>query len=127
MTPSLRASLSVNTDFAEVESDQRRVNLTRFPLRFPERRDFFLEGSSAFSFAPRSGPQPFFSRRIGLNEDEPVPINYGVRITGQVGSREIGFYQMRTGAHTLSDEDATRLEPEDFTVARVDVNVERAH
>jgi hypothetical protein len=119
VTPSLRASLSVNTDFAEVESDQRRVNLTRFPLRFPERRDFFLEGSSAFSFAPRSGPQPFFSRRIGLNEGEPVPINYGVRITGQVGSREIGFYQMRTGSHILSDEDATRLEPEDFTVARI--------
>ena len=70
MTSSLRASLSINTDFAEVESDQRRVNLTRFPLRFPERRDFFLEGSSAFSFAPRSGPSPFYSRNIGLRSGQ---------------------------------------------------------
>ena len=52
VTSSLRASASINTDFAEVESDQRRVNLTRFPQRFPERRDFFLEGSGVFTFAP---------------------------------------------------------------------------
>ena len=67
VTSSLRASVSVNTDFAELESDQRRVNLTRFPLRFPERRDFFLEGSGVFSFAPRSGPSPFYSRNIGIS------------------------------------------------------------
>ena len=65
VTPSLRASLSFNTDFAEVEADQRRVNLTRFPLRFPEQRGFFLEGAGIFSFAPRSNPTPFFSRNIG--------------------------------------------------------------
>lgn len=119
VTSSLRASLSVNTDFAEVEVDQRRVNLTRFPLRFPERRAFFLEGSGVFSFAPRSGPEPYFSRRIGLNEGEPIPLNYGGRLTGQAGNYELGFIQVRTGGVTLHDEEATVLPSEDFTVARV--------
>ena len=121
VTSSLRASVSVNTDFAEVESDQRRVNLTRFPIRFPERRDFFLEGSGAFSFAPRSQAQPFFSRRIGLSSGQPVPITYGARVTGQVGNYEVGFYQIGTGQHSyLDSEDQEALIPtENFTVARV--------
>ena len=65
-----RAGVSLNTDFAEAEVDQRRINLTRFPLRFPERRDFFLEGSSVFSFAPGNGIEPYFSRKIGLLSGE---------------------------------------------------------
>ena len=118
LTSSLRASFSLNTDFAEVESDDRRVNLTRFPLRFPERRDFFLEGSGVFSFAPRSGPSPFFSRNIGINSGQQVPIDYGTRVTGQVGQFEVGFYQIGTGSLTyLSDDVATTIQPEDFTVA----------
>ncbi|GIT50078.1 MAG: hypothetical protein Ct9H300mP15_02910 [Gemmatimonadota bacterium] len=76
------------------ESDQRRVNLTRFPIRFPERRNFFLEGSNVFSFAPRSGPSPFYSRNIGLRSGQQIPINYGGRVTGQVGEYEVGFYQL---------------------------------
>ncbi len=120
VTPSLRASLSVNTDFAEVESDQRRVNLTRFPLRFPERRDFFLEGSGVFSFAPRSGPSPFFSRNIGLRSGRQVPIDYGTRVTGQVGDYEVGFYQIATGSQSFLDAGAENVIPsEDFTVARI--------
>ncbi len=121
LTSSLRASASVNTDFAEVESDQRRVNLTRFPQRFPERRDFFLEGSGVFTFAPRSGPSPFFSRRIGLRSGQQIPIQYGTRLTGQAGKFELGFYQIGTGAHGWFDEgDATRVSVprESFTVAR---------
>ena len=133
VTPSLRASFSVNTDFAEVESDQRRVNLTRFPLRFPERRDFFLEGSSVFTFAPRSSPQPFFSRRIGIEGGQQVPIDYGLRLTGQFAGVDLGFYQMGTGTHSylaeteLEDpgaprpEDFLRFERESFTVARARV------
>lgn len=111
ITPSLRAAVSVNTDFAEVEVDQRRVNLTRFPLEFPEQRDFFLEGSGVYSFAPRSGPQPYFSRRIGLREGEAVPIDFGARLGGQAGPFELGFLQVRTG-------DTQAFGHEDFTVAR---------
>ena len=121
VTSSLRASASINTDFAEVESDQRRVNLTRFPQRFPERRDFFLEGSGVFSFAPRSGPSPFFSRRIGLRSGQQIPIQYGTRLTGQAGRFELGFYQIGTGAHGWFDEgDAAHVSVprESFTVAR---------
>ena len=121
VTSSLRASFSVNTDFAEVESDQRRVNLTRFPMRFPERRDFFLEGSGVFSFAPSSGVQPFFSRNIGLKSGQQVPINYGTRMNGQVGQYELGFYQIGTGEHSfLKKDDGTTVVPtEQFTAARV--------
>ena len=122
VTSSLRASVSINTDFAEVESDQRRVNLTRFPIRLPEQRDFFLEGSGVFSFAPRSGPSPFFSRRIGLTQGQQIPINYGTRLTGQAGAFELGFYRIGTAKQdyysTFIEEDVT-VPSEAFTVARV--------
>jgi hypothetical protein len=118
ITPSLRAAVSVNTDFAETEVDQRRVNLTRFPLRFQERRDFFLEGSGVFSFSQRSGPSPYFSRRIGLEGGEQIPITYGARLGGQAGRYELGFFQVRTGSQELSLQDRT-IPVEDFTVARV--------
>ncbi len=112
ITPSLRAALSINTDFAEVEVDQRRVNLTRFPLRFEERRDFFLEGSGVFEFASRNGVSPYFSRRIGLVDGEQIPIQYGARVGGQAGRYELGLIQVGTGA-------TSETTSEDFTVARV--------
>lgn len=112
ITPSLRAAVTVNTDFAEVEADQRRVNLTRFPLRFPERRDFFLEGSGVYSFANSSGVSPYFSRNIGLSGGEPVPIQYGARLGGQIGPTEVGLLQVSTGSQGV-------LPGEEFTVARV--------
>jgi len=117
ITPSLRAGVTVNTDFAEVEVDQRMVNLTRFPLRFPEQRGFFLEGSGVFSF---NWADPFFSRRIGLVEGQEVPIQVGARLAGQVGRYEVGFYQIRTGETSLELEGETGTWPiEDFTVGRV--------
>ncbi len=116
VTTNLRASLTINTDFAETEVDQRRVNLTRFPLRFPEQRDFFLEGSSVFRFAPSSGVDPYFSRRIGLQGGLPIPIRAGARLAGQVGRFDVGFLQIRTGE--LGD-----VRPEDFTVARVKAHI----
>jgi hypothetical protein len=117
ITPSLRAGVTVNTDFAETEVDQRRVNLTRFPLRFPEQRGFFLEGSGVFSF---NWADPFFSRRIGLVEGQEVPIRAGARLGGQAGRYELGFYQIRTGETPLELGDAPTTWPvEDFTVARV--------
>ena len=115
VTPSFRTSLSVNTDFAESEVDQRRVNLTRFPLVFPEQRSFFLEGSSIFSFAESSSVNPFFSRRIGLVNGAPVPIIFGARAIGRAANTNIGFYQIRTAKSDVNEED--------FTVARITQNI----
>ena len=112
ITSGLKASLTYNTDFAEAEVDQRRVNLTRFPLRYAEKRGFFLEGAGVYSFSPRNDVTPFFSRRIGLSDGEQIPINYGGRLSGQIGNYEIGVIQ----AQTNSKGD---IAGENFTVARV--------
>jgi hypothetical protein len=117
LTPGLRASLTVNTDFAEAEVDQRRVNLTRFPLVFPERRDFFLEGSGVFGFAQSSGPSPYYSRRIGLIGGHAMPVRAGGRLTGQAGPYELGFLHVNTGSGDLAAAGTTPGEA--FTVARV--------
>ncbi len=113
ITPQLKANFTINTDFAQTEVDQRQVNLTRFRLFFPERRDFFLEGNNFFDFGREFGPVvvPFFSRRIGLTDGRPQRINYGAKITGQVGSNDIGILQVSTAA------EADRV-GEDFTVVR---------
>lgn len=116
ITPNLRASLSINTDFAEVEVDQRRINLTRFPISFPEQRPFFLEAANVFSFASASGVTPFFSRRIGLVGGAPVPIRYGLRVNGQLAGTDVGLFQVRTGA-------ALEQPGEDFTAARLRRNL----
>ena len=115
ITPSLRGAVSVNTDFAEVEVDQRRVNLTRFPIQFPEQRDFFLEGSRVFDFAPRNGASPYFSRRIGLVGGQQIPISYGARLAGQQGPFDLGFLHVRTSETDL-------IPAENFTVARAKRN-----
>jgi hypothetical protein len=115
LTPALRANISVNTDFAETEVDDRRVNLTRFPLFFEEKRDFFLEGSSFFDFGREPGQAvvPFFSRRIGLDADgNPQTIDVGAKLTGQAGPFDLGLLQVRTGETDL-------LPGEDFSVLRV--------
>ena len=111
ITPSLRASFTYNTDFAQTEVDDRQINLTRFPLRFPEKRDFFLEGTTILQFAPRSSVDPYFSRRIGLSDGIPVPIKFGGRILGNVGNNNVYLLQVRTGA--INEQKA-----EDFTVGR---------
>jgi hypothetical protein len=114
VTPSLRANLTVNTDFAESEVDQRLVNLTRFPLFFPEKRRFFLDGATFFDFyAPFTPVRPFFSRRIGLDEDgQPQPITLGSKLTGQAGSADLGLLYVRTSETEGS-------QGEDFSVARL--------
>lgn len=119
ITPNLRAGLTVNTDFAETDVDDRQVNLTRFPLFFPERRAFFLEGASVFSFAPSSSPNPFFSRRIGLADGQPVSVLGGARLIGRVGKQDVGLVHLRTR------EGVDGRAPEDFTVARVSRNIFR--
>ncbi|MGE5426722.1 MAG: DUF5916 domain-containing protein, partial [Methylococcaceae bacterium] len=100
ITPRLKASLSVNTDFAETEVDDRQINLTRFSLYFPEKRDFFLDGSNYFKFgiegddnnSYRNSIVPFFSRRLGLdNSGNMLPVNYAAKITGTQSNWNIGL------------------------------------
>jgi hypothetical protein len=99
LTSGIRSVVSVNTDFAETEADARQINLTRFGIHFPEKRDFFLDGINYFNFGisgDRNNPYgtrliPFFSRRLGLDSSgRPVPIHAGGRITGQAGNWNIG-------------------------------------
>ncbi|HJO05101.1 MAG TPA: DUF5916 domain-containing protein [Acidobacteriota bacterium] len=105
LTSNLTADLTYNTDFAQVELDDQRVNLTRFSLFFPEKRDFFLEGANNFSFGGRnrdSGFSPpllrlFHSRNIGLSPSGvPIPIDFGTKMTGKLGSGTVGFLHVRT-------------------------------
>jgi hypothetical protein len=105
LTRSLTTDFTYNTDFAQVENDEEQVNLTRFSLFFPEKRDFFLEGQGIFNFGGRETgfwgghsdtPIMFFSRRIGLEDGVAVPINAGGRITGRAGAYTIGALAMQT-------------------------------
>lgn len=96
--PNVVATLTVNTDFAETEVDTRQTNLTRFPLFFPEKRAFFLEGADIFEFGFGLSDNivPFFSRRIGLYEGNEVPIIAGGKINGRIGKTAFGGLTMRT-------------------------------
>jgi len=98
-TPDLSGVLTVNTDFAETEVDTRQVNLTRFPLFFPEKRAFFLEGADYFSFGSglRRDFIPFFSRRIGLYEGRQVPLLAGAKLLGRIGDWRIAGLDVVTG------------------------------
>jgi hypothetical protein len=126
VTQNLTADLTVNTDFAQVEADEQQVNLTRFSLFFPEKRDFFLENQGIFSFGNNatgttSGPAaqtsdvpiPFYSRRIGLAAtgagQATVPILAGGRVTGRVGRYAIGMVDMQTRADRTSGAPATNF------------------
>ncbi|MDA2932816.1 carbohydrate binding family 9 domain-containing protein [Acidobacteria bacterium AH-259-D05] len=110
LTPGLTLDLTANTDFSHVEVDDQQINLTRFSLFFPEKRDFFLENSGIFVFGEgsrelstrgrRSAQRDlilFFSRRIGLSQDrQPLPILGGARLTGKIGSYRLGFLNLQT-------------------------------
>ena len=95
----LLAAATVNTDFAETDADTRRTNLTRFPLFFPEKRSFFLEGADIYQFGLGLGQDvlPFHSRRIGLLSGLEVPINVGTKLNGRIGDTNLGALIVRTG------------------------------
>ena len=100
ITDNLSADLTYNTDFAQVEADEQQVNLTRFSLFFPEKRDFFLENQGIFGVGGSSGgdtPIPFYSRRIGLGRGQVVPIDGGGRLTGRMGPFVIGVVDIQSG------------------------------
>lgn len=99
ITPTLRINLTFNTDFAQVESDRQQINLTRFPLFFPERREFFLEGQDFFDMGMGNRIIPFYSRRIGLAEDgSTVPIIAGARLLGKVNNSTLGALSLQTAS-----------------------------
>ena len=122
LAPNLNASITVNTDFAETEVDARQVNLTRFDLFYPEKRAFFLEGAGVFDVATGNPMMPdlipFFSRRIGLMEQEgitsEVPIIAGAKITGRQSRYNIGFLDVQT-----DDVDDIGLDGQNLLAARV--------
>jgi len=89
----INAQITVNTDFAETEVDSRQTNLTRFPLLFPEKRQFFLEGADIYEFGLQMGDifsRPFYSRSIGLYEGQEVPIVAGGKINGKINNTHFG-------------------------------------
>ena len=149
ITQNLTVDFTLNTDFAQVEVDEQQVNLTRFNLFFPEKREFFLEGQGIFEFgtggrgtgagggggrggggAPGGGssggsgggrggrsvsvPTLFYSRQIGLQSGEPIPILGGGRVTGKIGSFDVGAVRIRTDG-----EPSVGAEPTNFTVVRL--------
>ena len=122
ITKSLTADFSYNTDFAQVEADEAQVNLTRFSLSFPEKREFFLEGQGIFTFGGGGGsnvgggvvPNIFYSRRIGLSGARAVPVIAGARLVGKAGQWSVGALSIET------DEDiAAGAERTNFAVLRL--------
>ena len=101
VTPSLAATLTVNTDFADAEVDQRQINLGRFPLFYPEKRSFFTQDAALFTFGGiRNDPLPFFSRRIGLADDgSKVDLLGGLKLTGRAGPWTVGLLDVQTADH----------------------------
>jgi len=99
LTPNLTADLTINTDFAQVEADDQKINLTRYSLYFPEKRIFFLEKADVFDFSFLGGNNLFYSRRIGLHEGNPVRIYGGLRMTGRVGKWDVGILDMQTAPY----------------------------
>jgi TolB-like protein len=142
VTQNLTADFTYNTDFAQVEVDEQQVNLTRFSLFFPEKREFFLEGRGTFDFgrgasfggggAPGGGGRPgsggfgggdaptiFFSRRIGLESGNTVPILGGGRLTGKVGDFSVGALNIQTDDIQANDVSDSGIRGTNFTVLRV--------
>ena len=123
LTQSLTLDLTVNTDFAQVEVDDLQVNLTRFPLFFPEKRPFFLENAGSFSVGSPQAAALFFSRRIGLFEGESVPIQGGARLSGKMAGMQVGFLAIQAKHLDVFDDDIgedVRVEPpNNFGVVRL--------
>jgi len=118
ITPSLTAKLTLNTDFSATEVDDRQINLTRFSLFFPEKREFFLQDAGIFEFARlRGNGRPFFSRTIGLTEDgKALNLEKGAKITGRVKGWNLGLL-------AVQQEGYEQLGRQDLIVGRASVNV----
>jgi len=141
VTSNLVSSTTINTDFAETEADTRQVNLTRFKLFYPEKRSFFLEDAGIFEFAKveSHGPPgknlggdfiPFFSRRIGLVNNEmgysfEVPLIVGQKVTGKIGKFDVGLLDVQTARFSEPDTDyrpGIQVASKNLFVGRVKAN-----
>jgi hypothetical protein len=120
VTSTMTLDATVNTDFAQVEADEQQINLTRFPLFFPEKRPFFLENAQTFQFGQPQSVDLFFSRRIGIGANgAPVPIVGGARLSGKMNGYNIGVLNMQTESE-LDDRTSAVLAPtNNFSVVRV--------
>jgi hypothetical protein len=123
VTDGLTADVTWNTDFAQVEDDETQVNLSRFSLFYPEKREFFLEGQGVFDFGgretrffggPTDVPIPFFSRSIGISGGSAVPILGGARLHGRAGAYQMGLMNIQT-----SDIGALDVESTNFSAFRI--------
>ena len=118
ITQNVTADITFNTDFAQVEADEQQVNLTRFSLFFPEKREFFLENRGLYGFGGGSGrddtPILFYSRRIGLNQGRRVPILAGGKVTGRLQRYSFGVLNIH-----IDDEPVTNLRSTNFSVIRM--------
>ncbi len=127
LTRSLILDATFRTDFAQVEEDLQQINLTRFSVFFPEKREFFIEGQGIFDFggvqagnSPGDVPLLFFSRQIGLSQGQAVPVLGGVRLTGRSGPFSIGALNIQT-----DDEPSARAVSTNFTALRLKRNLFR--
>jgi hypothetical protein len=119
ITPSLTAEFTVNPDFGQAEVDNQVVNLSRFSIFFPEKRDFFLENSGVFLFGRQGANQLFFTRRIGLTQrGEQLPIDYGAKVTGKIGDYSVGLLQVGTRSAGSSTSNLY-IPRQSYTVARI--------
>ena len=132
ITSNITADITYNTDFAQVEADEEQVNLTRFSLFFPEKRPFFLEGAGLFDFGiPRTSfrrPPPmllFYSRRIGLAEGNAIPIIFGGKTSGKIGSYGVGFLNVLTDEFHDADmeDDPLDIPRTNYSVMRITKDV----
>jgi hypothetical protein len=124
----LTLDVTVNTDFAQVEADEQQVNLTRFPLFFPEKRPFFLENAQLFEIGNPRNVDLFFSRRIGLSAaGEPIDIIAGGRLSGKLGGYNVGLLNMQTDAAVSTRTGQTFAPANNFTVLRVQREVGRSN
>ena len=98
LTPTLKLNITANTDFAQVEADRIAVNLTRFNVYYPEKREFFLEGYQNFQFYLGNNNQAYYTRKIGIENFNTVPIIAGARLIGKIGQNNLGIVSLQTGS-----------------------------
>lgn len=116
LSPIMKLNVTLNTDFSQVEADREEINLSRFDLFFPEKRDFFLDGKNLFEFNLGSSAQTFYSRRIGLKNRKEIPILGGARITGKAGDTNIGLL-------SIQEAEKDSLHSTNYSVIRVKQNI----